>query len=1055
MSPRSRRSVSPRSRRTLLSVLAAAATLAVPGAASAATSQSFTTPGATQFTVPAGVTSIAIDASGGQGGGALQTPPFRCQGGAGSRVKGRMAVTPGQRFWVVVGGAGGDAIGEPQSVAGGYNGGGAGRGQQWKSGGGGGASDLRTLPVASGVTPTDSRFLIAGGGGGAGGDNRDRCPSGGVGGATPGAGHDGRYGTTGGGAGTQAAGGARGTSGTCSTPVQATAGTRGFGGVGAYESRSDGLCIGSGGGGGGGRFGGGGGGAGQLSLLSGGGGGGAGSNYTAASISAAETTTAEWSRTTGPLNGSVTIDWTPAAPSASISAPAGGGTYVVGQTVATAFSCSDAVNGGGITSCVDGANRPSPSTLDTSTPGTRTYTVTATSASGRTGTASATYTVAAPPSATIASPATGGTYAVGQTVATSFSCAEGANGPGISSCRDGANRSSPSTLDTSTPGTRTYTVTATSANGQTGTRSISYTVAGGPTATISSPAGDGTYAVGQTVATSFSCADGASGPGLTSCRDGAGASSPGRLDTSTPGTRTYTVTATSRSGQTGTRSISYTVAAAPSATIASPASGGTYAVDQDVATSFSCAEGASGPGIESCRDGAGATSPGALDTSTPGTHTYTVTASSRSGQTRTASITYTVAGAPSATITAPADGRVYAVGADVPTAFTCAEGASGPGLTGCRDGAGDASPGRLDTTTTGTRTYTVTATSGSGQARTASISYTVAEPPTARVSAPADGVIVAVGQQVPTSFGCAPGRAGGPIATCEDGDGVAGGTGRLHTGRAGRFTYAVDATSTDGLRGSTSIAYTVAEAPKATISAPAGGGTYTVGERVETSFACAEGAFGPGIRSCVDAAGASEKGTLDTTTAGSHAYRVTATSKDGQTASTTVAYTVVAPTGGTPDGGSPDGGGAGPGGTPNGPGGTPNGATASTLVRFVRVRTNRDGSLRVTVRFPGRGAAETMLTTRGFRLSKTAAAAPFARLKSRSVFVTRRLKDRRAGAFTMTLKPDSRGRRLIAGTRRKTTLRLWVAFTPAGTKARKVTVFTVKVAPPEARRTRG
>lgn len=42
-------------------------------------------------------------------GGALTTPPVRCQGGAGARVSGTMAVTPGQRFYVEVGGAGGDA----------------------------------------------------------------------------------------------------------------------------------------------------------------------------------------------------------------------------------------------------------------------------------------------------------------------------------------------------------------------------------------------------------------------------------------------------------------------------------------------------------------------------------------------------------------------------------------------------------------------------------------------------------------------------------------------------------------------------------------------------------------------------------------------------------------------------------------------------------------------------------------------------------------------------------------------------------------------------------
>jgi hypothetical protein len=167
-----------------------------------------------------------------------------------------------------------------------------------------------------------------------------------------------------------------------------------------------------------------------------------------------------------------------------------------------------------------------------------------------------------PPTASITNPVSGATYDQGQVVDSSFSCGEGASGPGIASCLDQSGHASGTAVDTSTPGLHMMTVTATSLDGATGVAGVSYTVIGPPKASIVTPASGAKFVLGQSVAASYSCSDGSGGPGIAAC---IGTAPNGAvIDTATLGTHVFTVIATSQDGQSGSASSTYTVAPPPS-----------------------------------------------------------------------------------------------------------------------------------------------------------------------------------------------------------------------------------------------------------------------------------------------------------------------------------------------------------------------------------------------------------------------------------------------------------------------------------------------------------
>lgn len=203
-------------------------------------SQVFTYTGAQQvFTVPAGVTTLTVDAYGAQGGSNSPSTNINY----GGYVQADIAVTPGALIYVYVGE-------QPTGLTGGFNGGGNG---ETAGKGGGGASDIRI-----GGTTYAERVIVAGGAGGGGYWSGQEVHGGLGGGLVGGPGYRTDISNPGGDPGTQTSSG----NGTCvsfNNPICAGGfgfggsptgcGCEGYGGGGGwYGGAGSGNCRGGGGG---------------------------------------------------------------------------------------------------------------------------------------------------------------------------------------------------------------------------------------------------------------------------------------------------------------------------------------------------------------------------------------------------------------------------------------------------------------------------------------------------------------------------------------------------------------------------------------------------------------------------------------------------------------------------------------------------------------------------------------------------------------------------------------------------------------------------------------
>jgi hypothetical protein len=150
----------------LTMLVSAVVTVSAADAQATTTTTTFRSPGAYEFTVPAGVDQVTVVAVGGAGGDCIGDLDREWgPGGRGASVAADMPVSSGARLFIGVAGNGGDCVGS-KAGAGGVGGGGSGGLGGYDSAGGGGASTV-TAESASARRP----LVVAGGGGGAGAPN--------------------------------------------------------------------------------------------------------------------------------------------------------------------------------------------------------------------------------------------------------------------------------------------------------------------------------------------------------------------------------------------------------------------------------------------------------------------------------------------------------------------------------------------------------------------------------------------------------------------------------------------------------------------------------------------------------------------------------------------------------------------------------------------------------------------------------------------------------------------------------------------------------------------
>ncbi len=608
------------------------------------------TGGMQTYTVPAGVTSLMIQAWGAQGAnGAGANAGLGANGG---EATGTLAVTPGQVLNLYVGGAG-------NGVTGGFNGGANGGNQD--GGGGGGASDIRV-----GGTASSNRVIVAGGGGGGGTTGCVASHMGGNGGVGGGgAGVKGVDSPDGGGGfgGTVGAGGAAGIG--CGGFLGAPGNSNGAGGNGQT------CCcpsIPAGGGGGGGYVNGGGGGGGSAGTVGcsgnnkgGGGGGAGGSNFVDVTLTNTAMNNGIWlgngqiiltpiSLANGCITTvSTTITVNP-LPTPAVAVAETSGTANNDGILCAGASATLTASGGATYSWSTGAT----TAAITVTPGaTTTYNVTVTSAAGCNATSSSTITVNPLPTPAIAVAETSGSANNDGQICVSASVTLTASGGTSYAWSTGASTAG---ITVTPASTTTYTVTVTNANGCSATSTSTITVNPIPTPAIAVAETSGTTNNDGILCAGASATLTASGGASYTWSTGATTAA----ITVTPGaTTTYNVTVTSAAGCSATSSSTITVNPLPTPATTVAETSGTTNNDGIICAGPSATITATGGTAYVWSTGAATA---AITVSPAVTTTYTVTVTNANGCSATSTRTITVNPLPTAF--AVTGGGGYCLGTD-------------------------------------------------------------------------------------------------------------------------------------------------------------------------------------------------------------------------------------------------------------------------------------------------------------------------------------------------------------------------------------------------------